>query len=136
MKPYAVQIACVSWFHVVMAATRVCVGGNVVDGRAPSLKGRRSPHHRVMSGTSCQDSHSPEAQANVKIKSLVEPRRVGLTQQVTPLVMRVCERCMLPPSEFLSVLLQKFLLEFNDGLPAQVEHSCVFLSSTMAHMPM
>ena len=55
-----------------LTATRAGVGGNVVDGRAPSLKGRRSPHHRVMSGTSCQGLHSPEAQAKVKIKSLEE----------------------------------------------------------------
>ena len=48
------------------------VGGNVVEGRAPSLKGLRSPHHRVISRKSCQDNHSPEAQAKVKIKSLVE----------------------------------------------------------------
>ena len=65
-----------------MAATRTGVGGNVVDGRAPSLKGLRSLHHRVMSGTSCQDNHSPDAQAKVKIKSLVEsaarwPRQTG-----------------------------------------------------------
>ena len=55
-----------------MAATRAGVSGNVVDGRAPSLKGLRSPHHRVISGKSCQDYHSPEVQAKVKIKSLVK----------------------------------------------------------------
>ena len=55
-----------------LTATRAGVGGKVVDGREPSHKGRRSPHHRVMSGTSCQDSHSPDAQAKVKIKSLEE----------------------------------------------------------------
>ena len=55
-----------------MAATRAGVGSKVVDGRAPSHKGLRSPRHRVMSGTSCQDNHSPDAQAKVKIKSLVE----------------------------------------------------------------
>ena len=90
-----------------LTATRAGVCGKEVDGRAPSLKGRRSPHHRVMSRTSCQDSHSPEAQAKVKIKSLVEPRRVDLTQQVTPLVMRVCERCMLPLSDLQKDLLKK-----------------------------
>ena len=77
-------------------ATRVGVGGNVVDGRAPSYKGLRSPLHLVISRKSCQDNHSPEAQAKVKIKSLEESRRVGLTQQVTPLIMRVFEHCATP----------------------------------------
>ena len=55
-----------------LTATRAGVGGKVVDGREPRLKGRRSPHHRVMSGTSYQDNHSPDVQAKVKIKSLEE----------------------------------------------------------------
>ena len=52
-----------------LTATRAGVGGKVVGGCEPSHKGRRSPHHRVMSGTSCQDSHSPDAQAKVKLKA-------------------------------------------------------------------
>ena len=61
-----------------------CVGGKVAAGSRSQTEEPPSLHHRVMSGTSCQDRHSPEAQAKVKIKSLVESRRVGLTQQVTP----------------------------------------------------
>ena len=101
-----------------LTATHAGVGGKVVDGRAPSHKGRRSPQHRVMSGTSCQDSHSPDAQAKVKIKSLEESRRVGLTQQVTPLIMRVCEHCATPL-----------------GVPEFYCSSVCLLVSSMAHPP-
>ena len=55
-----------------MAATCVCVGGSVVVWSYVQSEGPPSPHRRVISGKSCQDYHSPEVQAKVKIKSLVK----------------------------------------------------------------
>ena len=54
-----------------MASTCVNVGGNVVRSSA-QFQGPPSPHRRVNSRNSCQGSHSPEVQANVKIKSLLK----------------------------------------------------------------
>ena len=42
------------------------------DGRAPRPKGLHLPHRREYSGNTCQGNHSPDALANVKIKSLQE----------------------------------------------------------------
>ena len=55
-----------------MAATYVSVGGNVVVRSCAQFQGPPSPHRRVNSGNSCQGHHSPEVQANVKIKSLLK----------------------------------------------------------------
>ena len=55
-----------------MAPACVCVGGNVAAGSRAQSEEPPSLHHRVISGKSCQDHHSPEVQAKVKIKSLVK----------------------------------------------------------------
>ena len=62
---------CFIGFNVVCPNT-CCVGGKVAAGSRAQSEEPPSLHHHVMSGTSCQDRHSPEAQAKVKIKSLVE----------------------------------------------------------------
>ena len=55
-----------------MAATYVDVAGNVVQRSCAQSEEPPSLHHRVISGKSCQDHHSPEVQANIKLKSLVK----------------------------------------------------------------
>ena len=55
-----------------MAATRVCVGGNVVERSRAQSEEPPPPLHRVISGKSCQGHHSPEVLAKVKMKSLVK----------------------------------------------------------------
>ena len=55
-----------------MAPACVCVGGNVAAGSRAQSEEPPSLHHRVISGKSCQDHHSPEVQAKVKIKSWVK----------------------------------------------------------------
>ena len=55
-----------------MAATCVGVGGSVVVWSCVQFEGPPSPHRRVISGKSCQGNHSPEVQANVKLKSLLK----------------------------------------------------------------
>ena len=59
-------------FNCGMATTRVCVGGNVAARSCAQSKEPPPLHHRVISGKSCQDHHSPEVQAKVKLKSLVK----------------------------------------------------------------
>ena len=54
-----------------MASAYVSAGGNVVRSSA-QFQGPPSPHRRVNSRNSCQGPHSPEVQANVKIKSLLK----------------------------------------------------------------
>ena len=55
-----------------MAATYVGVAGNVVERLCAQSPEPPSPHRRVISGKSCQGHHSPEVQANVKLKSLLK----------------------------------------------------------------
>ena len=55
-----------------MAATYVDVAGNVVQRSCAQSEEPPSPLRRVISGKSCQGNHSPEVQANVKLKSLVK----------------------------------------------------------------
>ena len=55
-----------------MAAAYVSVVGNVVVRSCAQLHGPPSPHRRVDSRNSCQGHHSPEVQANVKLKSLLK----------------------------------------------------------------
>ena len=55
-----------------MAATYVDVAGNVVQRSCAQSEEPPSPLHRVNLGKSCHGYHSPEVQANVKLKSLVK----------------------------------------------------------------
>ena len=55
-----------------MAATYVSVAGNVVVRSCAQFQGPPPPHRRVISRKSCQGHHSPEVQANVKLKSLLK----------------------------------------------------------------
>ena len=55
-----------------MATTYVDVAGNVVERSCAQSQEPPSPLRRVISGKSCQGYHSPEVQANVKLKSLVK----------------------------------------------------------------
>ena len=58
-----------------MAAAYVSVVGNVVVRSCAQLHGPPSPHRRVDSRNSYQGHHSPEVQANVKLKSLLKSAR-------------------------------------------------------------
>ena len=59
-------------YYVVLAATCVRVVSNVVVRSCAQFQGPPPLHRRVDSGNSCQGYHSPEVQANVKIKSLLK----------------------------------------------------------------
>ena len=68
-----------------------------------------------------------------KLKAWKNQRRVGLTQQVTPLVMRVCEHYATPLG-VPECSTAEVLISTMAHKPVY-ERSCVFLLSTMAHTP-
>ena len=66
------QCYCAAYVSCGMATACVSVVGNVAGCRDSSSKELSPPHRRVNSGNSCQGHHSPEVQANVKLKSLLK----------------------------------------------------------------